>query len=269
MNLRLNLQARVEVDGREPQLITITHELLASETALLICDMWDNHWCRSAARRCDDIAQRMAPVVDAAREQGVFIIHAPSDTMEFYADTPQRRRMQEAPTVAPPPSREIFDPGLPIDDSDGGCDDEPADPVYKAWTRQHPAIRIAEEDGITDRGAEVYNVLQQRGIRRLLIMGVHTNMCVLNRTFAIRQMTKWSVPCILVRDLTDTMYNPRMRPFVPHNEGTALVIHYIERYLCFSTTTEGLIPITGEPLVTPTWPNAAKPPYWDLWDPNG
>ena len=61
-------------------------------------------------------------------------------------------------------------------------------------------------------------------------MGVHTNMCVLNRTFAIKQMTKWGVRCVLVRDLTDSMYNPKDRPFVAHDRGTGLVIEHIEKY---------------------------------------
>jgi hypothetical protein len=61
-------------------------------------------------------------------------------------------------------------------------------------------------------------------------MGVHTNMCILNRTFAIKQMTKWGVRCVLVRDLTDSMYNPKDRPFVAHDRGTALVIEHIEKY---------------------------------------
>ena len=72
-------------------------------------------------------------------------------------------------------------------------------------------------------------------------MGVHTNMCVLGRSFAIRQMTRWGVNCILVRDLTDTMYNPRMKPYVPHEKGTELVISHIERYWCPSILSRDLL----------------------------
>jgi len=35
-----------------------------------------------------------------------------------------------------------------------------------------------------------------------------------------------------MRDMTDTMYNSRMTPFVPHVRGTDLVIEHIERYWC-------------------------------------
>jgi hypothetical protein len=61
-------------------------------------------------------------------------------------------------------------------------------------------------------------------------MGVHANMCILNRSFGIRQLARWGIHCILVRDLTDAMYEPSSRPFVSHATGTELVIQYIEQH---------------------------------------
>ena len=59
---------------------------------------------------------------------------------------------------------------------------------FKAWHRQHPAIEIKDGDAISDNGQEVYNILKQKGLKNLLYMGVHTNMCVLGRSFAIKAM---------------------------------------------------------------------------------
>ena len=86
----------------------------------------------------------------------------------------------------------------------------------------------------------MYSILKEKGITTLVVMGVHTNMCVLNRSFAIKQMRKWGVDTYLVRDLTDAMYNPKMRPFVPHDRGTELIIEYIETYWCPSITGKDL-----------------------------
>ena len=97
---------------------------------------------------------------------------------------------------------------LPVDDSDGGCDDEPQCKNYRAWTGEHPAIRIVPGDAISDQGQEIYNLFEQRGIKNILYVGVHTNMCVLGRSFGIRQMSRLGKNVALVRDLTDTMYNP-------------------------------------------------------------
>ena len=41
---------------------------------------------------------------------------------------------------------------------------------------------------------------------------------------------------VLVRDMTDTMYNPAQRPFVSHFTGTDLVVEHIEKYWCPSVT---------------------------------
>ncbi len=68
-------------------------------------------------------------------------------------------------------------------------------------------------------------------------------MCILNRTFAIKQMTRWGVRCVLIRDLTDAMYNPADRPFVTHEAGTNLVIEHIERYWCPSVNSTDLIAV--------------------------
>ncbi len=239
--IRLQLRTRVEAfrgSGRWEE-VHFTKALVPQESAIVICDMWDKHWCRGATERVNLLAQKMAPVIELARQRGVQIIHAPSETMDFYRDTPQRRSIQAIPQLTPPASLNLSDPPLPIDDSDGGCD-TPGDKPHKAWTRQHPFLAIQDKDVISDNGAEIYSLIQQKGIRNLVVVGVHTNMCILNRSFAIRQMVKWGIPCILVRDLTDAMYDPGDRPFVSHEQGTELVIQHIEKYWCPSTLSSDL-----------------------------
>ncbi len=206
--------------------------LPAGEVAILLCDMWDSHWSRGAVERVVEMVPRMNAVVAAARDKGAHIIHAPSETLDFYRDSPARQRVLDLPQVKPPRNRRVLDPRLPIDDSDGGSDTGEK-PWHKAWTRQHPAIIIDEErDMVSDDGREIYSCLRACGTRFLVVMGVHTNMCVLNRSFGIKQMVRWGVPVALVRDLTDTMYNPAMPPYVSHAEGTRLVVEYIEKFWC-------------------------------------
>src|SRR4051812_38421053 len=60
----------------------------ASKTAVVICDMWDKHWCAGATGRVGEMAPRMNEVVAAMRAKGALIVHCPSDTMSFYKDTP-------------------------------------------------------------------------------------------------------------------------------------------------------------------------------------
>ena len=209
------------------------------ETALVIVDMWDNHWSRGAVERVNMLAPRINTVAQAARVRGVQIIHAPSDVINFYNEHPARTRILNLPPVSPPVSIDHPDPPLPIDDSDGGSDTGESEP-YKAWSRQHPAIEIKEDDAISADGQEVYNILRHKGITKVIYAGVHTNMCVLRRSFAIKQMVRWGLDVVLVRDLTDAMYNPLKRPYVSHDEGTQLVIGYIEKFWCSTISSDDL-----------------------------
>lgn len=236
LSLKTRRRDQVSVSGKS----RITERTLrweVAQTAIIICDMWDSHTCSLSAQRVAAMAPRMNQVVTAARSLGVMIIHSPSDTMSFYEGAPFRQRMQHAPTAAsvtPILARCPREPGeaenFPIDDTEGGCDD----PVVKKWTgpwpwtREHPAIDVVGFDGVSESGQEIYNFCKQEGITNLALMGVHTNICILNRSFGLRQMTRLGFDVVLVRDLTDAMYDPRKRPFVSHTRGTELVIEHIE-----------------------------------------
>jgi nicotinamidase-related amidase len=83
--------------------------------------------------------------------------------------------------------------------------------------------------------------MQQRGIDNVLVCGVHLNMCVLGRPFAIRQLVREGKHVVLLRDLTDTMYNPAMAPHVSHFAGTQLMIEHVEKYWCPTITSDALL----------------------------
>src|SRR5437764_11797924 len=207
-DLTVNLRSRIEAfkGSGEWRAVNLQETVPADGTAIVICDMWDKHWCSGATERVNALVTKMAPFLEAARKRGIQIIHAPSETMAFYQDAPQRKRILAVKKIEPPSPLALSDPPLPIDDKRGGCDTP--DKFYKAWTREHPGLRIDSADVISDNGPEIYAFLRQRGMVNLLVMGVHTNMCVLNRAFAIKKMTALGFHCILVRDLTDAMYNP-------------------------------------------------------------
>jgi len=236
--LRLNLRERKE-DAGKVKVVNRAVQWKAGATAIIICDMWDDHYCKLAAQRVGVMAPTMNRIVSKAREHGVMIIHAPSGTVDVYKDTPYRRRMQEAKFAKPPvplegwchldPKRE---PPLPVDTSKCSCDDPVVGKAVRRFSKQHPGLDIIGYDGVSDSGQEIYNLLVQEGIDNIVLMGVHTNMCVLGRPFGIRQMVRLGKNVVLARDLTDAMYDPRQPPFVSHARGTEMVIEHIERYWC-------------------------------------
>jgi nicotinamidase-related amidase len=247
--LRLTLRTQVlrpDAAGHNQwEVVTEVKSFAAGQTAIIICDMWDKHWSRGASQRVAAMAPRMNRVVKAARAEGVTIIHCPSETMAFYKDHPARKRMIEAPLAEMPKETAHDLPPQPVDSSDGGSDTGEK-PWYRAWTRQHPAIEIDEQkDGISDNGQEVWNFLKQKGVKNLVVMGVHTNMCVLGRPFAIQTMVRRGMNVLLVRDLTDAMYNPARPPYVSHEEGTRLVVQYIEKFWCPTIASDDLLQRAG------------------------
>jgi len=240
----LNTRARVQAADQPAEIQVVERPVLwdPTRTAVVVCDMWDKHHCPDATERVGEMAPRMNQVLQSARDKGMLIIHCPSDTLRFYENHPGRKLAQAAPKIETRVPLQgwcsvdgVKEPALPIDDSDGGCDGCPECPGYGAWTRQHPALEIMDGDAITD-SAEAFYLMRQRGITNVIVMGVHINMCVLGRPFAIRQMVAQGQNVLLMRDLTDSMYNHRKRPYVSHFRGTELVVEHIERYWCSSIT---------------------------------
>jgi nicotinamidase-related amidase/type 1 glutamine amidotransferase len=239
------------------------------ETAVIVCDMWDAHHCLNAVRRGQEMAPRMNQVLEKARGLGALIIHAPSSCMETYKNHPGRLRAQKAPRAADLPA----DIGqwcnripseekgkYPIDQSDGGEDDALAeharwhkDLAAKSrnprapWKAQMDLLKIHDEDAISDSGVEIWNLLTQRGIKNVILVGVHTNMCVLGRPFGLRQMAKNGKNVVLMRDMTDTMYNPARWPYVSHFRGTDLIVEHIEKFVCPTIASDQLL--GGRPFI--------------------
>ncbi len=250
----LTFQTRNRMESPEGsgqyQVVLKTVEWDPKKTAVIICDMWTRHWCDGACDRGAQMAPRMNRFVAEARNRGALIVHAPSGGMKHYADHPARKRAQNAPQAANVPegmagwNRQLEaekNATWPIDQSDGGCDDQPRCPGRPMDVHQTAAIEIHDEDAVSDSGVECWNLFEQRGIDNVILVGVHTNMCVIGRPFGLRNMVRTGKNVLLVRDLTDTMYNSRRAPKVSHVRGTELIVEYIEKFVCPTITSRALL----------------------------
>jgi type 1 glutamine amidotransferase/nicotinamidase-related amidase len=268
----VSLRARTEDSPKSGRFHALTKSdtWKANQTAVIVCDMWDLHHCLNATKRGGELAPRMDDLIKEARKQGAIIIHAPSSCTKFYADHPARKRAQAIKRSKNLPDdiaswcRQIPEEEqgeYPIDQTDGGEDDDLAEHAAWAkklkemgrnprapWIRQAARIGINEDhDFISDNGEEIWSILEQHGRQNVLLLGVHTNMCVLGRPFGLRQMAKNGKNVALVRDMTDTMYNPLRKPFVSHFTGTDLIIEHIEKWVCPTITSDQII--GGQPYV--------------------
>ena len=252
--LHARLREQGPASGTEFMVKEKTLEWEPGKTAIIICDMWNQHWCKGATRRVGELAPAMNQGGDSGARQGradhprAEQLHGrlqgpPRPTTR--ADRAKGRESARATSAAGATrSRPRKRDDYPIDQADGGCDDGPLCPQGSPWRSQIAAIEIRDEDAISDSGVEIWNLLESRGITNVMLMGVHTNMCVLGRPFGLRNLTRHGKNVVLVRDLTDTMYNSRSWPYVSHFEGTNRIIEHIEKYVCPTITSTDL---TGQP----------------------
>lgn len=263
-NIELTLRRRAP--GKAPDLVVVEQvkeKWSPKQAAVIVVDMWDTHHCYNAVVRVEEMAPRMNQVLEKCRSLGMTIVHAPSSCMDAYKDHPGRKRAIDAPKAKNLPK----DIGVwchmidsekkgkyPIDASDGGCDSEPvAQEKHKQalikmgrkpgspWLSQIAVLKMHDIDIVSDKGDEIWNVLEDRKINNVIILGVHTNMCVLGRPFGLRQLAKNGKNVVLMRDMTDTMYNPKMSPYVNHYKGTELIIEHIEKFVCPTITSDQII----------------------------
>lgn len=263
--LDLNLRFQKESKEKSNQYHTLqkSEKWDPKETAIIVCDVWDAHHCYNAVQRVNELAPRLNEVLIKSRQMGVTIIHSPSSCMDAYKKHPARLRAIAAPKSNTPKDIESWcykipqeEKGVyPLDQSDGGEDDDPVEHEKWAkklsemgrnprapWKSQTATLKIDDaKDFISDQGIEVWNILEDRKIKNVILTGVHTNMCVLGRPFGLRQMSKNGKNVVLMRDMTDTMYNPESWPYVSHFTGTDLIVSHIEKFVCPTITSDQIL----------------------------
>lgn len=253
--LKLRYQQPVAEGGDRFHRLVRDETWQSTQTAVIVCDMWDAHHCVNAVRRGSELAPRIDAFISQLRERGAIVIHAPSECMPHYAQHPARLRAQATQRAQSLPdqieswchqipSEEAA--AYPVDQSGGGEDDDPEEHRLWAarlaasgrnpkapWQAQTAAIAIdAQQDYVSDSGPEIWSILQDRGVSNVILVGVHTNMCVLGRPFGLRRLTMGGKNAVLTRDLTDTMIDPGAWPYASHFTGTDLIVSHIERYVC-------------------------------------
>jgi nicotinamidase-related amidase len=226
-----------------------TIRLKGSQTAVVVMDMWDKHWCESFTRKAVAMIEPMNRTLNAARELGITVVFSPSGVTHFYSDQAQREVMKTLPhhTVPDQP----FNPPQAPWTHTGGCEcgpDRPCNATSGAvWTRQHKELVIKEGDLISEDTQELYNLCRERGISTLLYMGVASNMCILTRPTGIIEMSRRGLDCIIVRDMSEAIsgngYNPdteTIEPGFSPESGSRAVIEHIEQHIAPSISANQL-----------------------------
>ena len=238
-NLTIRQRALDHETGTTRWLVNDTRvQFKASEMALVVVDMWDQHWCSSVTERTGEMAIKINRTANVLRDQGAAIIWAPSQTTSFYDNTRVRNRTLALPRTTVPPSAEMPQPAFPISTStNGGCDVNERFSAHQVWTRQISTLVINQERDYlisAENGTqELWNIVRAKKLKRFFYVGEAEDMCVMNRPFGIRNLRSRGVAkdnVVIFRDAVYNLFNPVDQPYVSEVEAQALMTNFIEMF---------------------------------------
>ena len=226
------------------QFVEKTLPLQAAQTALILVDVWATHYIDSWLTRAAAITQeKIVPMIAAAREAGVLVVHAPSPFVV------ERHHPESMPAVSPsveerddwPPAafHGIYRSG---EYSSLGRQLEPR--LGAAHKRYETDLQIAdiaapeEGDIVIADGRQLHEELKARGILHLLYAGFATNWCVMGRDYGVVSMNSRGYNIILARDATAGV---EFHDSLQEETATQIAIREIETKYGWSTTSSQLV----------------------------
>lgn len=206
----------------------------AKEVGILVVGLWDSHNCKVAHKILDEICPKANTFIKKCRKEGMHIIFGSSSLLK----NPKYKHLGKN-IKAPFQSfkdKGINIPPLPFDDSDGGIVEKNPD-FNRKNVGMHPAIEIENGDCMSGNNKEILNYLLYNKVKLLLVVGVHLNMCVLDRPYAIKNLIRYGMKVSLVKDLTDIMHSGKLDNMT-RDEAQNKMIDWVEYNICPTTTTE-------------------------------
>jgi len=240
----LNLILRSQVIDKDKQMlywrvVNTPVQWRTDETLIIIKDMWNKHWCFNGA----DIIQQMFPrfneVIHHARSLGVQIVHVPSSpAIHSYHRHPSYDYMLKFPQFPLPEFVDHDDYPMPLNVDDAGANG----PILEIGRQPDGYSQIKDidivfetnglKDGICETFELVWNMMVSKDIKNVILTGCATNMCLMNKPLGIRNLVSHGINVVVVRDMTNPMYNPASPPYVNMPEANKMMSEYFEKFWC-------------------------------------
>jgi nicotinamidase-related amidase len=210
-NVHKSLSVQVQMyDSVSGKTFSRQTALNPAQTAIIVVDMWNYHWCITASERASAMVPRMNAVLSAARRLGMTVVFNPSDVVTAYSGYPQYERAIAVELLKILDRRK--DLSVKFTAQSGVCMCGPGLPCREnyGWDGMNPDLAIGENDLISSSSEEIYSLLAGHGVKNIIYMGVHTNICVFGKPGSISKMWKMGFNCLLASDLNDafTHYDP-------------------------------------------------------------
>ena len=218
----------------------VTMSLPVGQTALVLVDVWNNHFIESWLERAAQVTREaVVPVLEAARAAGFTIVHAPCpEVAEQFDQLAFHQRPAPVPEPDWPPAEFRTRQG-PFAAFRGPRAQPPGIPRIEPLGMS-PAIEVADEDFVLATGQQLHDLCRQREILHLVYAGFATNWCVLGRDYGMRAMRRRGYNLILLRDATMGVEFPDT---LGELKATELAIREAEQQIGFSASNEDFLAV--------------------------
>ena len=217
-----------------------TMSLPVGQTALVLVDVWNNHFIESWLERASQVTREaVVPVLEAARAAGLTIVHAPCPEVAAQFDQLARHR---------PPPHEPEPDWPPADFRSrhgayaafrGPRDQPPGIPRIEPLGMS-PAIEVEDDDFVVATGQQLHDLCRGRRILHLVYAGFAANWCVLGRDYGMRAMRRRGYNLILLRDATMGVEFPDT---LGELTATELAVREAEQQIGFSASNEDFLAV--------------------------
>ena len=228
------IQFDLQTRGMDNNVILEKRDIKPENTAIVIVDAWDSHWCNTWTNHAAATVPRLKKTIEYARQSGFQIIWCPSDVVNQHVGSLPRERALAIPLVdSVPRIREISaDFSFPYTEHAGvecNCGPGIQCPLYYRWDGMNPNLTIRDEDYLVRGTKEMYSVCKEEGITNLIYTGWATNICLWGKPSGIWYMYGAGLQTFLARDLTDAISNyVPSKQFTP-DDGTTISIEALEK----------------------------------------
>ena len=229
--------------NNEPELVEKEKTLDPSKVAVLVIGMWSGHQCLVADRILHELSPKVDSFLRMCRSNQMKVIFGSSSLTKLPKYAALRKNMKGLSFAKLVDHGLSFSP-IPFDDSDGGVNER--NPNFKRDDVDlHPAIEVFDTDAMSDNSKEILNYLHHHNIELLLVVGVHTNMCVLDRPYGIKNLARYGFPMAIVRDLADPMVKPDGVRVKDRDDAKEKIVRFIEQHFCPSVDSRDFIYLKG------------------------
>lgn len=223
----------------------IVMPLSVQATALILVDVWNVLYIKNWIERAKKITvNAIVPVIEKARVAGLTIVHAPSPEVaekyplstKYALDTelfctPKMHDWPPKDFVKRQGDYRIF--AGPRDQAPGVKNKQKE--LQLPPLNLSPAIKVHPNDYMVSTGSQLQRVLKHKRILHLIYVGFATNICIVDRDYGMRSMSKLGYNTILLRDSTTGVEWPDT---VGNLFATELAIRRIENKIGFSASNE-------------------------------